>query len=145
MIVVCPTCTAKNRLESAQLNDDPLCGQCRTILLQKKPIELNEKNFSTFIQYSDLPIVIDLWADWCGPCKAMAPHFAHVASQYQQVVFAKINTETNPRLSQAFHVRSIPTLVLMNKTTELARVSGALKATELKQWVDQNITKVSFT
>jgi thioredoxin 2 len=105
------------------------------------PIELNEQNFSTILQNSDLPIFIDLWADWCGPCKMMAPHFAEVAKQYPNVIFAKINTEQNPRLSQAFHIRSIPTLVLMNKTNEIGRISGALRSSELKQWLDQQLMK----
>ena len=85
-------------------------------------------------------MLIDLWAEWCGPCKMMAPHFAKVAKQYPNVVFAKIDTEANPRLSSAFNVRSIPTLVLMNKTTELARISGALRSTELQQWLDQQLS-----
>lgn len=142
MILVCPECTAKNRVETDQLVNQPICGRCQDMLIPQHSIVLNEQNFSAFIQYSDLPVVIDLWADWCGPCKAMAPHFEHVASQYTNVIFAKINTEESPRLSQAFNIRSIPTLVFMNKTTELARVSGALKATELKQWVDQSLTKL---
>lgn len=142
MIIVCPKCMAKNRVDTAQLVNEPLCGRCQNVLIPKNSIELNEQNFSTFIQHSDLPVVIDLWADWCGPCKAMAPHFEHVASQYTNVIFAKINTEENPKLSQAFNIRSIPTLVIMNKTTELTRVSGALKATELKQWIDQNLIKL---
>ena len=83
--------------------------------------------------------VVDFYATWCGPCKMMAPHFAKVAADYPQVIFAKINTEASPRLSQAFHVRSIPTLVLMNKTTEVARISGALRSSELKQWLDQQL------
>ena len=97
-------------------------------------------NFSSYITSSDLPILIDLWAEWCGPCKMMAPHFAQAAKQYPNVVFAKINTEENPRLSSAFNVRSIPTLVLMNKTNEIARISGALRSSELQQWLDQQLT-----
>ncbi|MFW2711476.1 thioredoxin, partial [Acinetobacter baumannii] len=108
-------------------------------LLPLEPIELNEQNFSNYITNSDLPILIDLWAEWCGPCKMMAPHFAQVAKQNPRVIFAKINTEESPRLSQAFNVRSIPTLVLMNKTTEVARMSGALRAPELQQWLDQQL------
>lgn len=103
------------------------------------PIELNEQNFSHFIANSDLPVFIDLWAEWCGPCKMMAPHFAQVAAQNPKVIFAKINTEESPRLSSAFNVRSIPTLVLMNKTHEIARISGALRSTELQQWLDQHL------
>lgn len=140
MIIVCPACSAKNRVPEDKLTANPACGQCHQALIPLAPIDLNEQNFSQFIQHSDLPILIDLWAEWCGPCKMMAPHFAQVAAQYPQVIFAKINTEENPRLSSAFNVRSIPTLVLMNKTTEIARISGALRSTELKQWLDQHLT-----
>ena len=143
MIIVCPECGAKNRVPEDKLSANPACGQCHQALIPLAPIELNEQNFSNFIQNSDLPILIDLWADWCGPCKMMAPHFATVAKQNPQVVFAKIDTETNPRLSSAFHVRSIPTLVLMNKSNEIARISGALRATELQQWLDQQLNAQS--
>lgn len=143
MIIVCPECGAKNRVPEDKLSANPACGQCHQALIPLAPIELNEQNFSNFIQNSDLPILIDLWADWCGPCKMMAPHFATVAKQNPQVVFAKIDTEANPRLSSAFHVRSIPTLVLMNKSNEIARISGALRATELQQWLDQQLTAQS--
>ena len=139
MIIVCPECGAKNRVPEDKLSANPACGQCHQALIPLAPIELNEQNFSNFIQNSDLPILIDLWADWCGPCKMMAPHFATVAKQNPQVVFAKIDTEANPRLSSAFHVRSIPTLVLMNKSNEIARISGALRAPQLQQWLDQQL------
>ena len=139
MIIVCPSCGAKNRVPEEKLASNPSCGQCHKALIPLAPIELNEQNFSNFVNNSDLPILIDLWAEWCGPCKTMAPHFAEVAKQNPHVVFAKIDTEANPRLSSAFNVRSIPTLVLMNKTTEVARISGALRATQLQEWLDQQL------
>lgn len=139
MIIVCPSCLAKNRVPEDKLTESPACGQCHQGLVPLAPIELNEQNFSQFISNSDLPVFIDLWAEWCGPCKMMAPHFANVAKLYPNVVFAKIDTEANPRLSAAFNVRSIPTLVLMNKTTEVARISGALRTPELQQWLDQQL------
>lgn len=139
MIIVCPSCLAKNRVPEDKLAESPACGQCHQSLVPLAPIELNEQNFSQFISNSDLPVFIDLWAEWCGPCKMMAPHFANVAKLYPNVVFAKIDTEANPRLSAAFNVRSIPTLVLMNKTTEVARISGALRTPELQQWLDQQL------
>ena len=141
MMIVCASCGAKNRVPEAKLVEHPSCGQCHQALLPRQPIELNEQNFSNFISNTDLPVLIDLWAEWCGPCKMMAPHFAQVATQNPQVIFAKIDTEANPRLSAAFNVRSIPTLVLMNKTTELARISGALRAPELQQWLDQQLSR----
>ncbi len=139
MIIVCASCGAKNRVPEEKLAVHPNCGQCHQPLLTLAPIELNEQNFSQLIAHTDLPVLIDLWADWCGPCKIMAPHFAEVAKHNPQVVFAKIDTEANPRLSAAFNVRSIPTLVLMNKTTELARISGALRTPELQQWLNQQL------
>lgn len=139
MILVCPSCGAKNRVPEEKIHAQPSCGQCHQLLLPLAPIELNEENFSQFIAHSDLPVLIDLWAEWCGPCKMMAPHFAQVAAQNAQVIFAKIDTEKSPRLSSAFNVRSIPTLVLMNKTHEIARISGALRSAELQQWLDQQL------
>jgi thioredoxin 2 len=139
MIIVCSSCGAKNRVPEEKLSTHPSCGKCHQSLLSQQPIELNEQNFSNFISNTDLPVLIDLWAEWCGPCKMMAPHFAQVATQNPYVIFAKIDTEANPRLSAAFNVRSIPTLVLMNKTTEIARVSGALRAPELQQWLQQHL------
>lgn len=139
MIIVCSSCGAKNRVPEEKLSTQPSCGKCHQSLLPQQPIELNEQNFSNFISNTDLPVLIDLWAEWCGPCKMMAPHFAQVATQNPYVIFAKIDTEANPRLSTAFNVRSIPTLVLMNKTTEIARVSGALRAPELQQWLEQHL------
>jgi len=139
MIIVCSSCGAKNRVPEEKLSTQPSCGKCHQSLLLQQPIELNEQNFSNFISNTDLPVLIDLWAEWCGPCKMMAPHFAQVATQNPYVIFAKIDTEANPRLSAAFNVRSIPTLVLMNKTTEIARVSGALRAPELQQWLEQHL------
>ncbi|EEB5915577.1 thioredoxin TrxC, partial [Salmonella enterica] len=98
MIIVCASCGAKNRVPEEKLTAQPSCGQCHQPLLPLAPIELNEQNFSNYITNSDLPILIDLWAEWCGPCKMMAPHFAQVAKQNPRVIFAKINTEESPRL-----------------------------------------------
>lgn len=139
MIIVCPACGAKNRVPEDKLTAQPSCGQCHQNLVPLAPIELNEQNFSHFVSNSDLPILIDLWAELCGPCKMMAPHFAEVAKNNPHVIFAKIDTEANPRLSSAFSIRSIPTLVLMNKTTEIARISGALRSSQLQEWLDQQV------
>ena len=141
MIIVCSSCLAKNRVPEEKLEQNPTCGQCHQSLVLLKPIELNEQNFSTMIQHSDLPIFIDLWAEWCGPCKMMAPHFEEAAKHYPHVIFAKIDTEKNPKLSQAFNIRSIPTVVLMKKTTEIARTSGVLRTAQIQQWLNENLAK----
>lgn len=141
MIVVCPKCLTKNRVAKDQLVKQPHCAQCHEVLLSGQPIELNELNFNQIVQYNDLPIFIDLWAEWCGPCKMMAPHFAEAARENPHIIFAKIDTEANPRLSQAFHIRSIPTLVLMNKLTEVARVSGVMRSNQIQQWLDQHVVE----
>ena len=104
---------------------------------------VTDASFEADVLKAEGAVLVDYWAEWCGPCKMMAPHFATVAKQNPQVVFAKIDTEANPRLSSAFHVRSIPTLVLMNKSNEIARISGALRATELQQWLDQQLNAQS--
>lgn len=145
MIIVCPSCLAKNRVPEEKLDQQPTCGQCQNILIPLKPIELNEQNFSQIVPNSDLPILIDLWAEWCGPCKSMAPHFAACSQQNPRVIFAKIDTEANPRLNQAFNIRSIPTLVLMKKTEEVARVSGAMSTQQLQQWLDQQLAKTTWS
>lgn len=100
---------------------------------------LSDASFEQDVLQSQIPVLVDYWAEWCGPCKMMAPHFAEVAKNNPHVVFAKIDTEANPRLSSAFNIRSIPTLVLMNKTTEVARISGALRANQLQEWLDQQL------
>ncbi len=145
MIIVCPSCHAKNRVPEEKLTQQPTCGQCHNSLITLQPIELNEQNFSHIIPNSDLPVLVDLWAEWCGPCKSMAPHFAAVAKQNPGVIFAKIDTEANPRLNQAFNIRSIPTLVLMKKTEEVARVSGAMSSQQLQQWLDQQLANTSWS
>lgn len=142
-IVVCPQCLAKNRVMVEKLAANPQCGQCHTSLAALRPIELNVSNFSSFLSYSELPILVDLWAEWCGPCKMMAPQFAQAAQSYPQVVFGKIDTEAHPRISAAFNVRSIPTLVLLHQKQEIARVSGAMRASDIQQWLDQQLTQLS--
>ncbi len=143
MIVVCPHCLAKNRVMDDKLGAAPQCGQCHKALIPRTPIEINESNFSTLLKFSEMPMLMDLWADWCGPCKMMAPQFAEAAQDYPQVIFGKMDTEANPRLSAAFNVRSIPTLVLLYKGQEVTRVSGAMRAPQLKVWLDAQLVTLS--
>lgn len=137
--IVCPHCYATNRISSTRLADQPRCGRCKQPLFTGQPIELNDQNFAQFIAKSDLPIVVDFWADWCAPCKMMAPAFAQASAQLApQVIFAKLNTEVAQQSAAQFAIRSIPTLILFKNGQEAARQAGALNLQQIVQWVNMH-------
>lgn len=116
------------------------CGHCKKSLLDTHPIELNASNFDHFIANNDIPIVVDFWAPWCGPCKMMAPIFTSVAAQFPlKARFVKVNTENEQMLGAKFGIRSIPTLMVFKNNKEIDRISGALDANSLKNWVSKNL------
>ena len=140
MELACPQCLAVNRVPDARLSDNPKCGKCAAALLPGQPIDLTAANFDSFIQKSNLPVVVDFWADWCGPCKMMAPVFQKLAAEMNtQVRFAKVETEAHPQVSMRLHIRSIPTLILFKQGVEVARTAGAMDALALKRWLTASI------
>jgi thioredoxin 2 len=130
--VVCPHCGTKNRIASSRLRDEPICGKCGVALLAGQPVELTDANFDSIARGTELPLVVDFWAPWCGPCRAMAPQFEQAAEQLRgQALLAKVNSDDNPGVAARFGIRSIPTLVRLQGGREVARQSGALPAAQI--------------
>lgn len=139
MNLVCPACGTTNRVSEERMHDNPVCGNCRAALMAAEPVSLGDTTLPSFIAGTRLPVLVDFWAAWCGPCKTMAPHFATAAWQLPKVRFAKVDTDAAPIVSTLFNIRSIPTLVLFDKGSELARVSGAVPAGQLVNWLEQHV------
>ena len=135
MHIVCPQCNAINRIPSARLSEAPKCGKCHQPLFDGHPVELTGSNFQQHVNHNDIPVLIDFWAPWCGPCKMMAPQFAQAATQLEpKVRLAKVNTEVEQILGAQFGIRSIPTLILLHHGREVARQSGAIGMADIVRW-----------
>ena len=131
----CPECGAMNRVPEVRLAQSPQCGRCHRPLFAGKPIALTAADFDKHAVRSELPLLVDFWAPWCGPCLSMAPQFAAAAKSLEPMMhLAKVDTEAEPTLGTRFAIRSIPTMVLLKSGTEIARQSGAMGTEQIVRW-----------
>ena len=140
MRVICPNCLSVNNVPQKESYKKANCGKCKESLLNTKPIELNNSNFDEVVVNSDIPVIVDFWAPWCGPCKMMGPNFERSASNFPlKTLFVKVNTEDEQNLGARFGIKSIPTLILFKEGKEVHRISGALGENALNSLIKQFI------
>ncbi len=137
LLLVCPSCGTLNRVPAARLAERPVCGSCRAGLLPAAPIETDSASLARFLEKDQLPAVVDLWAPWCGPCRAFAPTFAQAAARLPAIRFLKLDTEAHPEAAARFAVRAIPTLIGFKGGREVARLSGALPLRDLLAFAER--------
>ena len=135
--IVCPRCNAVNRVAADRLHDNPKCGKCHQPLFTGHPVELTSANFQKHITRNDIPVLIDFWAPWCGPCKMMAPAFSAAAARLEpRVRLAKLNTEDEQSIAAQFGIRSIPTLMLFRGGRPVATQPGAMGEADIVRWTE---------
>jgi thioredoxin 2 len=138
--IICAACQAKNRIPGDKLSAKPTCGVCKAPLFPDAPFELDEAKLNKHIRNDEVPLLVDFWAPWCGPCKMMAPMFAQAATQMSaHVRFAKLDTEQHQTVGARFQIRGIPLIILFDKGKEVARQAGAMDANGIVNWVQKNL------
>ena len=142
MHIVCSHCLAINRIPEDKSHTQAKCGKCQQTAYSSSPIELTDSSFYRYIEKNDLPVIVDFWASWCGPCQAMAPVFTNIAKQSEGLLFAKVNTEQAQQVSADATIRSIPTMIFFYHGKEIDRISGGLSESQLKSWIMQSLQKL---
>jgi len=144
MLIVCSRCHATNRVPPERATEDPVCGKCASPLLPGEPVVLDDRSFERVVAKTEIPIVVDFWASWCGPCSMMEPHYRKAAERLKgRVLLAKVNSDENPQTASRYAIRSLPTLLMLRGGRELKRQPGAVQTAQIVAWAEAGVQAAS--